>query len=101
MVGYGEGYVIGLNGFQSPGRLVQASGDLQSLGFVLLQQLAQENQGQAGIQDVFDQDHVSTPDWRVEILDQSYRTAGLDPLVAGDGHEVERGLDRDASSQVG
>src|SRR3984893_8727981 len=101
MVGYGKGDVVGVDLLQPPGRLVQAGGNLQGLGFVLLQQRAQENQGQARIQDVFDQDHIPTPDRGVQILDQSYRTAGLDPLVAGDGHEVEGGLDRDTSCQVG
>src|ERR1700693_4563990 len=101
MVRYGKGDVVGVDLLQPPGWLVQAGGNLEGLGFVLLQQFAQENQGQARIQDVFHQDNVSTPDRGVQILDQSYRTAGLDPLVAGDGHEVERGLDRDTSCQVG
>src|SRR5580692_6283373 len=101
MVGNAEGNVVSVDLLQASSRLVQTGCDFQGLWLVLRQQLAQKNQGQAGIQNVFDQDHVATPDRRIQILDQSYRAGGLYPLVAGDGHEVEGGLDRDAPRQVG
>jgi phosphatidylglycerol---prolipoprotein diacylglyceryl transferase len=101
MVGYGERDIVGVDLLQAPRRLIQAGCDLQGFGFVLLQQFAQKNQGQARIQDVFDQDHVSPPDRSVQILNQSYRAAGLYPLVARNGYEIERGLDRNTPGQVG
>src|ERR1700753_1256873 len=100
MVGNGETYIIGVDFFQTPRRLIQAGCDFQALRFVLLQQLSQKHQGQARIQDVLDQDHVSSPDRSVQILNQSYRAAGLDPFVAGNSYKIERGFNRNTSCQV-
>src|ERR1700722_13051788 len=101
MVGNAERNVVGVDLLQAPRWLVQAGCDFQGLRLVLCQQLPQKNQGQAGIQNIFDQDHVAAPDRSIQVLDQSSRVGGLYPLVAGDGHEVESRLDRDAPRQVG
>src|ERR1700742_606218 len=70
--------IVCVNFFQPASRFVQAGSDLEGFGLVLQQKLAQKDEGEAGVEDVFDEDDVSAADGGVKILDQSHRAAGFD-----------------------
>jgi hypothetical protein len=101
-VGDGEADVIGLDFFEAAGGLVEESGDSQGLGVVLEEDLAQVRQCKTGVEDVFNDEDVFAFDGLVEILDE-FDCSGraLAFAVAGDGDEVECGVDLNVAREVG
>ncbi len=73
VVGDLESDIVGVDLFQAARRLVEQRGDAQRSGLVLLKEAAQETQGEAGIEDVFDDDDVLAFDRLVEIFDEFSR----------------------------
>ncbi len=101
LIGDLEGDVVGLDGDESAVGLVEAGGDLERGGLVLQHHLAKEAEGEAGIEDVFDQDDVLAFDGIVDVLDELDGAGGdTGPAVAGDGDEVEGVVDLDGAGEV-
>src|SRR6185312_13268757 len=101
LVGNGEADVIGVDLFEAARGLVEQRGDAQRAWVVPLEQAAQEVQRQAGIQDVFYEDDVLTFDGLIEVLDELDGAAAALPFaVAGNGHEIEGVVDRNAARQI-
>jgi hypothetical protein len=68
---------------------------------VLQEDLAQIAEGDAGVEDVFDDDDVLALDGLVEILDELDGAAGGAAFfVAGDSDEIEGAIDVDAAREV-
>src|SRR5690349_11642456 len=66
------------------------------------QVLAQVVQREAGVDDVFDDDHVPAFDRAIEILHDANHTRGLGAgAVGGHGHEVDRQREVDRAREVG
>ena len=72
LVGDLEANVIGLDGDEAAFGLVETGRDLERCGLVLQHQAAQIAEGEAGVEDVFDDDDVTTFDGVVDVLDQLY-----------------------------
>src|SRR5579871_798680 len=90
-IGDGEADIIGLNLFDSTRRLVKQGSDAPGFGPVLQKYLAQIRKSQAGVEDVFDDQHVFAFDGFIEVLDKFDRTGGaLTLAVARYGDEVKR-----------
>ena len=71
------------------------------LGMLLQKDLAQIGEGEAGVENVFDDEHVLALDGLVEILDELDCAGGALALaVAGDGDEVEGGVGLDGARKV-
>ena len=71
-------------------------------GLRVLQQFHQVGDGQAGVDDVLDQDDVAVGDVALEILLDLHHAGALGAaVVAGDGHEIDLVIDRHAAGQVG
>jgi hypothetical protein len=79
-VGDGEANVVGLDFFDAAGGLVEQRGDAQGLGVVLKEELAQVSEGEAGVENVFDDQDVLAFDGLVEILDELDGAGGRWPL---------------------
>ena len=63
---------------------------------------AQVAEGEAGVQDVLDQDDVAALDGVVDVLDELDCAGGdAGAAVAGDGDEVECVVDRDGAREIG
>jgi len=97
-----EGYVVGLDGDETPLRFVEAGGDLQRGGLVLEHQTAEIAKGQTGVEDVFDDDDMLAFDGIVYVLDELDGAGGdARTAVAGDGNEIEGVVDLDGAGEVG
>jgi len=71
-------------------RLGQQGADLQAGGLAGLQVPQEIGQGQAGIDDVLDHEHVATLDVDVEVLEDPYDPGRVGRgAVGGDRHEVD------------
>jgi hypothetical protein len=102
LVGDGKTYVVGFDGDQAALGLVEAGGDLERCGLVLEHEAAKVAKGEAGVEDVFDEDDVFAFDGIVDVLnelDGAGRDSGA--AVAGDSDEVEGVIDGDSAGQVG
>src|SRR5579875_163535 len=101
-VGYLEADEVGLDGDEAALGFVEAGGDFQRRGLVREHELAEVAEGEAGIEDVFDEDDVLAFDGGVDVLDE-LDGAGADTgaAVAGDGDEVEGVVDGDGTGEVG
>ena len=69
---------------------------------MLEHQTAKIAEGEAGVEDVFDDDDVFALDGVVDVLDE-FDGAGGDTgaAIAGDGDEVEGGIDVDGAGEIG
>jgi phosphoglycolate phosphatase-like HAD superfamily hydrolase len=102
LIGDFEGYIVGFDGNEAALRLVEAGGDLERGGLVLEHQAAEVAKGEAGVEDVFDDDDVLAFDGVVDVLDELDGAGGdAGAAVAGDGDEVEGVIDADGSGEVG
>ncbi len=70
LVGNFEGDVVGFDGNEAAIGLIEAGCDLERCWFVLEHHLAQEAEGEAGVEDVFDEDDVLAFDGIVDVLDE-------------------------------
>ncbi len=94
LVGDLEGYVVGFDGDEAALGFVEAGGDLEGGGFVLEHEAAEVAEGEAGVEDVFDDDDVLAFDGVVDVLDELDGAGGdAGAAVAGDGDEVEGVVD--------
>ena len=102
LVGDLEGDVVGFDGDEAALGFVEAGGDLERCGFVLEHEAAEIAEGEAGVEDVFDEDDVLAFDGVVDVFDE-FDGAGGDTgaAVAGDGDEVEGVVDLDGAGEVG
>ncbi len=97
-----EADVVGFDGDEAALGLVEAGGDFERRGLVLQHQAAEVAEGQAGVEDVFDEDDVLAFDGVVDVLDELDGAGGdAGAAVAGDGDEVEGVVDRDGAGEVG
>ena len=102
LVGDLEGYVVGFDGDEAALGFVEAGGDLERRGFVLEHEAAEIAEGEAGVEDVFDDDDVLAFDGVVDVLDELDGSGGdSGAAVAGDGDEVEGVVDADGAGEVG
>ncbi len=102
VVGDFEGDVVGLDGDEAAIGLVEAGGDLERGGFVLEHEAAEVGHGEAGVEDVFDEDDVLAFDGVVDVLDELDGAGGdAGAAVGGDGDEVEGGVDLDGAGEIG
>src|SRR6266849_998744 len=102
LVGDFEGYVVGFDGDEAALGLVEAGGDLQRRGFVLEHEAAEIAEGEAGVEDVFDDDDVLAFDGVVDVFDELDGSGGdAGAAVTGDGDEVEGVVDADGAGEVG
>jgi hypothetical protein len=96
-----EAYVVGLDGDEAALGLVEAAGDLERRGLVLEHQASQVGEGEAGVEDVFDEDDVTAFDGVVDVLDELDGSRGdAGAAVGGYGHEVEGVVDGNGSGEV-
>jgi hypothetical protein len=102
LVGDLEGYVVGFDGYESALGFVEAGGDFQRRGFVLEHEATEIAEGEAGVENVFDDDHVLAFDGVVDVLDEFDGTGGdTGAPVAGDSDEIECVVDADGAGEVG
>ncbi len=102
LVGDLEGYVVGFDGDEAALGFVEAGGDLERGGLVLEHEAAEVAEGEAGVEDVFDEDDVLALDGVVDVLDELDGAGGdAGAAVAGDGDEVEGVVDLDGAGEVG
>jgi hypothetical protein len=79
-VGDGEADVVGLDVLDAARGLVEQGGDAQGFGVVLKEELAQVGEGEAGVENVFDDEDVFALDGLVEVLDELDGAGGALPL---------------------
>ena len=102
LVGDLEGYVVGFDGDQAAFGLVEAGGDLERGRLVLEHQAAEIAKGEAGVENVFDDDDVLAFDGVVDVLDELDGAGGdTGAAVAGDGDEIERIVDLNGAGEIG
>jgi hypothetical protein len=102
LVGDLEGYVVGFDGDEAALGFVEAGGDFERGGLVLEHETAEVAEGEAGVEDVFDDDDVLALDGVVDVLDELDGAGGdAGAAVAGDGDEVEGVVDLDGASEIG
>jgi len=102
LVGDAEGDIVGLDGDKAACGFVEAGGDLERGWLVLEHEAAQIAEGQAGVEDVLDDDDVLAFDGVIDVLDELDGSRGdAGAAIAGDGDEVEGGVDRDGTREVG
>jgi len=102
LVGDLEADVVGLDGDEAATGFVEAGGDLEGGGLVLEHEAAEIAKGEAGVEDVFDQDDVVAFDGVVDVLDELDGAGGdAGATVAGDGDEVECVVDGDGAGEIG
>ena len=101
LVGDLEGYVVGFDGDEAALGFVEAGGDLQRGWFVLEHETAEVAKGEAGVEDVFDDDDVLAFDGVVDVLDELDGAGGdTGAAVAGDRDEVEGIVDLDGTGEI-
>lgn len=101
VVGDLEGNVVRVDGNEAAIGLIEAGRDLQGGRFVLEHEAAEIAQRKAGIEDIFDQDHVLALDRIIDVLDQFYGARGdARAAVGADCHKVEGRVDLDGASEV-
>src|SRR5580658_2052195 len=97
-VGNGETYVVGFDFFETAGGFVEQGGDAEGFGVMLEEDFAQIGEGEAGIENVFDDEDIFSFNGFVEILDELDGAGGaLAFAVAGDGDEVKCGVGLDGA----
>ena len=102
LVGDLEGYVVGFDGDEAALGLVEAGGDLERGRLVLEHEAAEIAEGEAGVEDVFDDDDVLAFDGVVDVFDELDGAGGdAGTAVGGDGYEVEGVVDADGAGEVG
>ena len=102
LIGDLEGDVVGFDGDEAALGFVEAGGDLERCGLVLEHEAAEVAEGEAGVEDVFDDDDVLAFDGVVDVLDELDGAGGdAGAAVAGDGDEVEGVVDLDGAGEVG
>ena len=100
-VGDLEGDVVGFDGDESALGFVETGGDFQRRGFVLEHEAAEIAEGEAGVEDVFDDDDVLAFDGVVDVLDELDGAGGdAGAAVAGDGDKIEGVVDLDGAGEV-
>ena len=101
-VGDGEAYIVRFDFFKAAGWFVEQGGDAQGLWVVLEEDFAEVRQCKTGVENVFDDEDIFAFDGLVEVLDELDGAGGtLTLAVAGDGDEVEGGIDLDRAREVG
>src|SRR5580658_6898256 len=102
LVGNLEADVVGFDFFNNaPLRLIEQRGDAQDARSPLHQDALDVAKGEAGVQDVLDQDYVEPLDAGVEVLRQADLTRSLLIVaVTRDGHEIERNLEVNLADEV-
>jgi len=102
VVGDGEADVVSVNVFKTARGLVEERGSFEGTGAMLEDEFAEKGNGEAGIEDVFDEDDVFPFGGVIEVLDEFDGSAGALVLaVAGDGDEVKGAVNGDAAGEVG
>jgi hypothetical protein len=102
LVGDLEGYVVGFDGDEAAIGFVETGCDLERCGFVLEHEAAEVAEGEAGVEDVFDEDDVLAFDGVVDVLDELDGAGGdAGAAVARDSDEVEGVVDADGAGEVG
>ncbi len=97
-----EANVVSLDGDETAVRLVETGCDLERRWLVLEHKTAEIAEGEAGVEDVFDDDDVLTLDGIVDVFDELDGAGGhTGTAVAGDGNEVEGGIDSDGPCEIG
>src|ERR1035438_2126443 len=81
--GNGEAHIIGLDLLDAARGLVEQSGDAESFGALLQEELAQVGKGEASVEDVFDDEYVLALDGLVEILDEDRKSTRLNSSHLG------------------
>ena len=102
LVGDFKAYIVGLDGDEAAVGFVEAGCDLEGRGLVLEHEATEIAQGEAGVEDVFDDDDVLALNRIVDVFDE-FDGAGGDAsaAVARDGDEVEGGVDGDGAREIG
>ena len=101
-VGDGESDIIGVDLFEAAGGLVKQGSDAERFWMLLEKQLAQVAEGEAGIENVFDDENVFALDGLVEIFDQLDCAGGAIAFaVAGGGDEIKGRVDLDGPGEIG
>src|SRR5580658_2185906 len=94
--------VIGFDLLDAARGLIEERGDAQGFGLALFENAQQVGQGDAGVEYVFDHDHVQTFDAAIEIFQQADLTGTFFVFaVAGDRDEVYGSFQVDFADQVG
>src|SRR5579862_4856329 len=106
-----EADVVSFQRKLSPRGLIEQRGNLQRARLVRHQQLLKNSQREAGVENIFDHDHVFIFHGLVDVLGQLYfasripsaleflRRTGTVP-VAGDADEIESGIEIDVPRQI-
>jgi hypothetical protein len=101
LVGDFESDVVGLDGDEAALGFVEAGGDLEGGGLVLEHEAAEVGEGEAGVEDVFDEDDVLAFDGVVDVFDELDGSGGdAGAAVGADGDEVEGVGDVDGAGEV-
>ena len=101
-VGNGETHLVGFDLLQASRRLVEQRGDAQGFRMLLKEEFAQVGEGEAGIEDIFDQQHVLAFNGCVEVFDELDCAGGtLSVAIAGGGDKVEGGVGLYGSGKIG
>jgi hypothetical protein len=101
-IGNGKAYVVCLNLLQAARRLVEQRGDAQGFGMLLKEKFAQVGEGEAGIENIFDQQNILALDRSIEVLDELDRAGGSLPFaIAGGSNKVEGGIGLNGSGEIG
>src|SRR6185437_13469756 len=100
-VRYGESDVICVDLLNTTGGLVEERRDAQRFWSLLEEYLAEVGEGEARVEDVFDDEDVLAFDGLIQVLDELDCAGGALPLaIAGNGNEVEGGIDLYRAGQV-
>ena len=98
---YGETDVVDLDLDLTPRRLAEQAGRPQRSWITSSKNILQVRQSETGIDNVFDDEDVTTLKARVQVLEQPYFTRGRRALrIARDGNEVEGNGSRHCARQV-
>src|SRR6185312_59273 len=101
VVGDGEADVVSVNVFKTARGLVEERGNLEGTRAMLEDEFAEKGNGEAGIEDVFDEDDVFSFGGVIEVLDEFDGSAGVLVLAeAGTGNKSKVEVDGNAAGKT-
>ena len=101
-VGDDEAEVVGANVGDAAFDFVEKDGDAEVLGLALFEEAKKIFEGEAGVENIFDDEYGTAFDADVEIFVEFHFAGGIGALaVAGDGDEVEGNFATEFASEVG
>jgi len=101
-VGDDEAKVLGANVGDAAFDFVEENGDAEVLGFTLFEEAKEIFEGEAGVENIFDDEDGTAFDADVEIFIEFHFAGGIGALaVAGDGDEVEGNFAPKFTSEIG